>query len=108
MAKTTTKKPLAIIPLGDKVLIKPSAKVSEARTEAGIIVPGTSGQEKHERGKIIAVGKGRVGSDGKRIPVDLEIGAQVMFIRGYDYQEFTVGGEDYVLTGENNVLAVMK
>jgi chaperonin GroES len=108
MAKGKTMKPLAITPLGDKVLIKPYAKESELRTDTGIIIPGKSGEEKHERGEVISVGKGRLNSEGKRIAPDVVVGDKVIFIRGYDYQEFTMEGENYILTSENNILAITK
>lgn len=98
----------SIIPLGDRVLIQPLETRGEATTASGIILPGKDQNEKHERGTVAAVGPGRVGSDGKRVPVDVKVGDTVWFKRGYDAETVDVGDEEWVLTSESNVLAVEK
>lgn len=103
MAKT---KEAVIQPLGDRVLIKPLDTKGEAKTASGIILPGKEGNEKHERGLVVATGPGRISSDGKRIIMEVKTGDTIWFKRGYDTEEVTVGGEDHLLTGETNVLAI--
>ncbi len=103
MAKAKTQN---IMPLGDRLLIKPLEAKGEAKTASGIIIPGKEGNEKHERGTIVAVGQGRVASDGKRIPMEVQAGDTVWFKRGYDAEEVKVGDDDLVLTSESNVLAI--
>lgn len=95
-----------IIPLGDRVLIQPLETRGEATTASGIILPGKDQNEKHERGTVIAIGPGRVGSDGKRVPMDVKEGDTVWFKRGYDAETIEVGDEEWVLTSESNVLAI--
>ncbi|OGZ05728.1 MAG: hypothetical protein A2845_01095 [Candidatus Lloydbacteria bacterium RIFCSPHIGHO2_01_FULL_49_22] len=111
MAKATAKKSaaatkLAIAPLGDRVLIQPLDKVGESKTASGFILPGKEGNEKHERGLVVATGPGRYNAEGKRLQVEVKAGDKVWFKRGYDAEEVKVGGEDHVLTSESNVLAI--
>lgn len=95
-----------IIPLADRVLIQPLETRGEATTASGIILPGKDQNEKHERGTVVAVGPGRAGSDGKRVPMDIKVGDTVWFKRGYDAETVEVDGAEWVLTSESNVLAV--
>lgn len=97
-----------IVPLGDRVLIQPLEAKGEATTASGIILPGKEHNEKHERGTVVAVGPGRFNQDGKRIVVDVKKGDLVWFKRGYDAETVEVGGEEWVLTSEGNILAVEK
>ena len=97
-----------ILPLGDRLLIKPFEKKGEATTASGIIIPGKENSEKHERGTIIATGPGRLNGDGKRVAMDVKKGDVVWYKRGYDSEEVEIGGEEMVLTSEGNVLAVEK
>lgn len=97
-----------ILPLGDRLLIKPLEKKGEATTASGIIIPGKENSEKHERGTIIVTGPGRLNGDGKRVAMDVKKGDVVWYKRGYDSEEVEIGGEEYVLTSEGNVLAVEK
>ncbi len=97
---------LAISPLGDRVLIQPLDKAGESKTASGFILPGKEGNEKHERGLVIATGPGRYNAEGKRLQMEVKKGDTVWFKRGYDAEEVKVKGEDHILTSESNVLAV--
>ena len=105
MAKT--KEP-TIVPLGDRVLIKPLEPKGEATTASGIILPGKDANEKHERGSVVALGSGRVSAEGKCVQMEIKKGDTVWFKRGYDAEEVKVAGVELVLTSESNVLAVEK
>ncbi len=102
------KKNIQIQPLGDRVLIKPLETKGEAKTASGIILPGKDTNEKHERGMIVAVGAGRIATDGTLIAMEVKQDDVVLFKRGYDAQELVVNGEELVLTSESNVLAIEK
>jgi len=102
------KKNIQIQPLGDRVLIKPLETKGEAKTASGIILPGKDTNEKHERGTIVAVGAGRIATDGTLIAMEVKQDDVVLFKRGYDAQELVVNGEELVLTSESNVLAIEK
>ena len=98
-----------IIPLGDKVLIRPFEKPNEQKTQGGIILPGKQEGEKQERGVVVAVGAGRWDEDGeKRIPLDVTMGDKVIYVRGYEYQELKVEGVDHILIGVNSILAITR
>lgn len=115
-AKKVLKKPVkkifnnkeqkGIIPLGDRVLLKPNAVESEKVTNFGIIIPETVNKEKPETGKIIAVGEGRW-EDGKRVPMSLKVGDEVIFSR-YGYEEVKLDGIEYYILKEENILAIIR
>ena len=106
--KKSQSKQRSIVPLGDRVLIKPLEQKGEATTASGIIIPGKDANEKHERGEVVAVGAGRTSPEGKRIASEVKKGDIVWFKRGYDADEVKVGGEELILTSEGNILAVEK
>lgn len=97
-----------IVPLGDRVLIKPLEQKGEATTASGIILPGKDSNEKHERGAVIAVGSGRISAEGKRIAIEVKKGDTVWFKRGYDADEVKIAGEELIMVSEGNILAVEK
>ncbi len=105
MAKT---KGPVIVPIADRVLIKPLEAKGEATTASGIIIPGKESSEKHERGEIVAVGSGRFSAEGKRVAMEVKKGDVVWFKRGYDAEDVKVNGIELVLTSEANILAVEK
>ena len=103
---TTIKKKKQIIPLGDRVLVKPHGKEG-MRTESGIIIPDTVDKEKPEIGKIVAVGSGRVNDDGITIPMKVKVGDTVLFSK-YGPDEIKVEDEEYLVLSESNILAIIK
>lgn len=116
-AKKATKQPMKrtsapasrgpVMPLGDRVLLKPlSAEETASKTASGILIPETVSKEKPEQGTVIAVGPGRVGDDNARIPVAVEVGDRVVFSK-YGYDEVKVDGVEYYLVSEQNILAVI-
>ena len=105
--KKTNKKPSSgIIPLGDRILLKPFSEEEMNTTASGIIIPDTVSKEKPEQGKVIAVGEGRW-EGGKKIPVSVKVGDKVVFSR-YGYEEVKLGGVEYYILKEENILAVLK
>lgn len=97
----------SIIPLGDRVLLKPmSVDELEKKSASGIIIPDTVSKEKPEQGKVIAVGKGKY-DDGKLMPLTVKVGDRVMFSK-YGYDEVKVDGVEYYIVSESNILAIIK
>ena len=94
-----------IIPLGDRVLVKPLEK--EKKTKSGIIIPDTVDKERPEMGKVIAVGDGKVTDEGKTIPVKVKVGNTVLFAK-YGPDEVKIDDEEYLIVSESNILAVIK
>ena len=96
-----------VMPLGDRVLLKPLS-VEEMGTVSsfGIIIPETIDKEKPEQGIVVAVGPGKIGETGVRVPVAVSIGDRVVFSK-YGFDEVKVGGVEYYLVSEANILAVI-
>ena len=93
-----------IIPLGDKIVILPQEEGEQ--TYGNIIVPDT-GQEKPEMGVVLAVGPGRISTDGTLIPNRIEVGVTVM-VPKFGAQTVVVGNETYVVASEHDVLGIIK
>ena len=95
-----------ILPLGDRVLIKPIRE--DKKTNSGIIIPDSVSKEKPEKGKVIAVGAGRWnGEDNRRIPVSVKVGETVIFSK-YSPDEIKLNDEEYFILREENILAIIK
>lgn len=90
-----------IEPLGDRVVIKPTAK--EEVSKGGIVLPDTA-KEKPQEGKIIAVGPGKVTEDGTRIPMEVKKGDTVIYSK-YAGTEFKLDDEELVIMRESDILA---
>ena len=93
-----------IMPLGDKIVILPQEEGEQ--TYGNIIIPD-AGQEKPEMGKVLAVGPGRISTDGTLIPNKIEIGVTVM-VPKFGAQVVVVENETYVVASENDVLGIIK
>src|ERR1043166_640408 len=84
----SAKKPMAakkggnkvgLVPLGDRVLVKPlTPEEAGTTTSFGIIIPDTA-KEKPEQGRVVAVGPGKKNDDGKVLPLSVKVGDKVMF-----------------------------
>jgi chaperonin GroES len=76
---------------------------AEEKTAGGILLPD-SAQEKPQRGKVTAVGEGRLGKDGKRLKLDVKKGDVVLFGK-YAGSDVQVDGDDYKILRESEILA---
>jgi chaperonin GroES len=89
-------------PLGDRLIV--SAVDEEETTASGIVLPDTA-KEKPQRGKVLAVGDGKLAEDsGQRIPLDVSEGDEVLYSK-YGGTEIKVDGEDLLVPRESDVLA---
>jgi chaperonin GroES len=89
-------------PLGDRLIV--SAVDEEETTASGIVLPDTA-KEKPQRGKVLAVGDGKLAEDsGQRIPLDVSEGDEVLYSK-YGGTEIKVDGEDLLVLRESDVLA---
>jgi chaperonin GroES len=93
-----------IIPLGDKIIILPQ---EEGEQQYGNIIIPDTGQERPEMGKVLAVGPGRISTDGTLIPNRIEVGVTVM-VPKFGAQVVVVENETYVVAGESDVLGIIK
>lgn len=88
-------------PLGNRIVVEPSEE--EAQMSAGgIYIPDTA-KEKPQEGKVVAVGPGKVSDDGKRIPMEVEVGDTVVYSK-YGGTEFREGETEYLVLREDDVL----
>jgi chaperonin GroES len=90
-------------PLGDRVVIKPSAR--EEMTKSGIVLPDTA-KEKPQEGTIIAAGPGRILEDGKREAMDVKAGDKVLYAK-YAGTEFKVDGDELLIVSQKDILAIV-
>lgn len=87
-----------IKPLADRVIVEPAA--AEERTAGGLIIPDTA-KEKPQRGKVLAVGKGKPDE-----PMTVKEGDSVLYGK-YAGTEITVEGKDYLIMREADIFAII-
>ncbi|MFM2218637.1 MAG: 10 kDa chaperonin [Planctomycetota bacterium] len=90
-----------IRPLDDRVVVQP---VEAEQTTAGGIVLPDSAKEKPQRGKVVAVGPGKLLDNGVRATLSIAVGDEVIFGK-YGGSEIEVDGVDYKILRESDVLA---
>lgn len=91
-------------PLQDRILVQRVEE--ETKTRGGIIIPDTA-KEKPIEGKVIAVGKGKIGDDGKRIALDIKKGDKILFSK-YGGSDIKIEGEEYLIMREDDVLGIIE
>ena len=91
-------------PLGDRVLVKAVEKKDEIRS--GIIIPDTA-KEKPQEGEVIAVGKGKIGDDGKLIPMDVKAGDKILYGK-YSGTEVKIEGQEYLIMHQEDILGLVE
>lgn len=91
-------------PLNDRVLVK--RLESEEKTAGGLFIPDTA-KEKPSRGQVIAVGPGKVDEQGKRIPMSVAPGNEVLFNK-YAGTEVKLDGIDHLVMREEDILAIVE
>jgi chaperonin GroES len=93
-----------IRPLQDRLLVK---RLEEKEVKkGGIIIPDTA-KEKPQEGQVIAVGPGRWGEDGKRIPMEVKAGDKILFGK-YSGSEVKVADEEHLIMREEDVLGILQ
>lgn len=90
-----------LTPLDDRVVVEPLS--AETTTAGGIVLPD-SAQEKPQRGKVKAVGPGRLLESGERSQVNVKVGDEVLFSK-YGGTDIEVAGVDVKILRENDILA---
>jgi chaperonin GroES len=103
MAHQTEKK-TSLKPLGNRVLAQ---RVEEASTlKGGIIIPDTA-KKKQETAKVVAIGTGITGKDGKLIPIPVQVGDTILMDK-YASQEVTIDDEEYIIVKADDIIAIIK
>jgi chaperonin GroES len=91
-------------PLHDRVIVK--ALEAEQKTASGIIIPDTV-QEKPSEGKVVAVGSGIIGDDGKLHKLNVRKGDRVLYGK-WSGTEVTVDGDDLLIMKESDIMGVIE
>ncbi|NLK42249.1 MAG: co-chaperone GroES [Planctomycetes bacterium] len=95
---------MKIRPLADKVIVQ--RVEAESKTAGGIVLPDTA-KEKSQRGKVVAVGEGRILDDGKRAPMSVKEGQEVLF-SSYAGTEIKIDGKEYLIMDESDIMAIIE
>ncbi len=95
---------MKIRPLHDRVIVK--REEEERKSPGGIVIPDTAA-EKPIRGKIVAVGKGKILENGNVRPLDLKVGDKILFGK-YGGTEIKVDGDELLVMREEDVMAVIE
>ena len=90
-------------PLNDRVLVK--RLESEEKTAGGLYIPDTA-KEKPSKGQVVAVGPGKMDDNGKRIPMAVKAGDEVLFNK-YAGTEVKLDGVDHLVMREEDILAII-
>jgi chaperonin GroES len=96
---------MKIKPMQDRLVVKPEEE--ELKTAGGIIVPDTAAKEKPMKGEVVAAGPGKIGKDGKRLPMDVKVGDKVMYGK-YSGTEFKYDNIEYLIVEQNDILATIQ
>jgi len=91
---------MKIRPLQDRIMVQP---ILDKEVQKG----GNSAKEKPIEGRVKAVGKGKIGDDGKPIKLEIKVGDKVLYSK-YGGTEIKIDGEDYLLMREDDVLGVVE
>ncbi len=94
---------MKIRPLHDRILVE---RIEEKEVRKGGIIIPDSAKEKPQEGKVIAAGNGKVGDDGKRLPLDVKTGDRILFGK-YSGSEVKLDDKEYLILREENVLAIL-
>ncbi|MBT8366271.1 MAG: co-chaperone GroES [Deltaproteobacteria bacterium] len=95
---------MEIKPLNDRVLV---VRVEEEqKTAGGIVIPDTA-KEKPQEGKVIAVGPGKIGDDGKRTPLTVKAGDKILFSK-YAGTEIKIDGVEQIFMKEDDILGILE
>ncbi len=95
---------MRVVPLGEKVVVK--RLEAEEVTSGGIVLPD-SAREKPKQGRVLSVGDGTLLADGSRAAHAVKEGDRVLF-NSYAGTEVQVDGEELLIMGEDEILAVVK
>jgi chaperonin GroES len=95
-----------IKPLADYVLIEPEKE--KEKTKGGILLPDTAEKGMPEKGKVIAVGPGKINAQGKVIPLEVKKGDVVLFTKYGPTEIKTVDEKEYLIAKQDDILAIIE
>ena len=91
-------------PLSNHLFIEPIEE--EKATKSGIVLPETAEKEKPIKGKVLAVGPGKLNEKGERLPMSVKINDIVLF-KKYGPDEIEIDGKKYLVGDEDDILAIL-
>ncbi|MGD8210016.1 MAG: co-chaperone GroES [Desulfobacterales bacterium] len=95
---------MKIRPLNDRVLV--IREEEEQKSAGGIIIPDTA-KEKPQRGKVVSAGPGKMGDDGKRVPLEVKAGDRILFGK-YAGTDIKLDGVEHVFMREDDILSIVE
>ena len=95
---------MAIRPLDDRIVVQPLE--AESKSSGGILLPDTA-KEKPQRGKVVAVGEGRLSDGGARIALTVKVGDEVLYGK-YAGTEIKYAGDELKILRESEVLGLFE
>ena len=98
---------MGIKPLGDRVVVEALSEEERVKkTKFGLVLPDTADRNKVDRGRVVAVGAGKMDKSGKRVPLEVKAG-QVVIFPEFSSEKIKVDGKEYYIISESNILAVI-
>ena len=94
---------IKLTPLEDKIIVKQAE--AQTQTASGLYIPDNA-KEKPQQGEVLAVGPGRRDDKGESIPMDVKVGDKVLYSK-YGGTEVHYEGEDYLIVGARDILAIL-
>jgi chaperonin GroES len=92
-------------PLSNHIFLEPLGE--EKTTKSGIVIPETAEKEKPIKGKVLAVGPGKLNEKGERVPLSVKVGDVVLF-KKYGPDEIEIDGKKYLVGEEEDILAIIE
>ena len=90
-------------PLHDRILVR---RIEEAGTTRGGLIIPDSAKDKPQEGEVISIGRGKTNDEGKVFPLAVQQGDRILFGK-YSGAEIKIGGEDFLIMKEEEVLGVV-
>ena len=95
---------MKIRPMNDRILV---VRVEEEKKTSGGIIMPDSAKEKPQEGKVVAAGPGKMGEDGKRIPMEVKKGDRILFSK-YAGTEIKMDGVEHIFMREDDILGILE
>jgi chaperonin GroES len=96
---------MKVKPLSDYVLVEPIKQ--EEITKGGVLIPETAREDRAIRGKVIAVGPGKLNDKGERIPLSIKEG-QIVIFKKYAPDEIKIDDKEYYFIREDDIMAIIE
>lgn len=92
-------------PLSNHIFLEPLTE--EQKTKSGIVIPDTAEKEKPIKGKVLAVGPGKLNDKGERVAMSVKVGDIVLF-KKYGPDEIEIDDKKYLVGDEEDILAIIE